>query len=535
MAIVALIERLLERRDSIENPKFSIAKAADRLLDAIGATASATGKRVTPHSAMQSPAVFACVRVIAETVGSLPLPVYERLEPRGKRRATAHRLYPLLHDRPNPEMTSMQFVETLTAHAVTWGNGYAEIERTNGGEAIALWPLLPDRTGALRRDGVKFYATVTPDGRTVRLEADEVLHVPGLGFDGLSGYAPVTMAREAIGLALAAEEYGARFFSNGANPGGLLEHPGQLGDDTYRRLRKDWEEMHRGLSNAHRVAILEEGMKWHQLGMPHKDAQFLESRKFSVEEIARLFRVPPHKIQELARSTNNNIEHQAIEFVVDTIRPWVVRWEQAINQTVFARRDRDRFFAEFLIDGLLRGDLQSRYQAYAVGRQWGWLSADDVAELENRNPLPEGQGDIYLVPSNMVPADQAGRLAPAPAIDDDDDDEPDARAHRLMLITRAAAARVVQKEIARVREKGTAHARDGQRFAAWVGEFYADYGRVVAEYLQLEPAAARAYVDRHRAELVEHGLQVLERWEQDAPGELVALALPEPTNRRRGR
>jgi HK97 family phage portal protein len=391
--------RCIEIRSTLANPQ-------SWLVEALGGGKAASGVTVNENTALKSTAVFACVRILAETVASLPLPVYRRLPGGGKERATDHYLYPLLHDQPNPEMTSFEFRETLMGHLALWGNAYAEIQRNGAGEVVALWPLRPDRMRVSRDDQGLQYKYTLPDGTTAVLRQRNIMHIRGLSGDGLVGYSPIRMAREAIGLALATEEFGARFFGQGSRPSGVLEHPGKLSKEAKENLRESWERMHSGLSGAHRIAILEEGMKWTQIGIPPEDAQFLETRKFQVTEIARIFRIPPHMLADLERATFSNIEHQSIEFVVHTIRPWLVRWEQAFKRDLFLPGEREIYFAEFLVDGLLRGDIESRYRAYATARQWGWMSANDVRELENMNPIPGG--DVYLIPLNMVPAGSAG-------------------------------------------------------------------------------------------------------------------------------
>lgn len=384
-----------------------MAKPERWLVDALGGQETNAGVRVNEATAMQSTAVYACVRILSETLASLPLPVYQRLEGGGKERAPNHPLYTVLHDIANDEMTSYTLRETLMSHLLLWGNAYAEIEWNNAGEVRALWPLRPDQTLPQRNAETQKleYHTILPDGTQVILPFERVLHIPGLGFDGIIGYSPIAMAKQAIGLSLATEEFGARFFSNGAHPSGIVEYPGKLSDQAYERYKKDVEEKHQGLGKSHRIMILEEGLKYHQVGIPPEDAQFLETRKFQLNEIARIYRVPPHMIGDLDRATFSNIEHQSIEFVVHTVRPWLVRWEQAIKLKLFTPLERRRFFAEFVVDGLLRGDIKSRYDAYAVARQNGWMSANDIRELENQNPIPGG--DVYLVNGNMVPIDQA--------------------------------------------------------------------------------------------------------------------------------
>jgi HK97 family phage portal protein len=378
------------------------------LVEELGGGKVKSGVVVNEQSALRVTAYLAAVKIISETVASLPLIVYRRIQPRGKERAPDHPLYTVLHDQANSEMTAYQFRETLQGHILNWGNGYAEIERDGAGRVIGLWPLLPDRTWPERDQETQRlqYRTILPDGQQILLPSERVLHIPGFGFDGLVGYNPVKLAREAIGMALAAEQFGADFFGNGAKPSGIVEYPGRLSDEAYKRYKEEVQEAHGGLGKQHRLMVLEEGLKYHQVTIPPEEAQFLETRKFQVAEIARIFRVPPHMLGDLERATFSNIEHQSIEFVVHTIRPWLVRWEQAIRMKLLTPAERREFFAEFLVDGLLRGDIESRYNAYAVGRQNGWLSANDIREMENMNPVPGG--DVYMVNGNMVPIDQAG-------------------------------------------------------------------------------------------------------------------------------
>lgn len=401
--MTGIIARLLEHR-------FLVSQKPPAYVEKWGAGWDvAAGVRVDPDSALQSTAVFGCVRILAETISSLPLILYERNE-RGKQRANNHPLYSILHDLPNPEMTSQNMREALIGHVALRGNCFAEIERSNDGQVLNLWPLRPDRMEDIKRvNGRLVYSYRMPDtvgGELKDLDMSLVMHVRGFGSNGIIGYSPIQLARNAIGLGMATEEFGSRFFSNGARPTGILEHPGQLSDKAYDRLKSSFEGRHTGLENAHRLAILEEGLKYTQIGIPPEDAQFLETRKFQVSEIARIFRIPPHMLADLDRATFSNIEHMSIEFVTFSLMPWLVRWEQEIKRSLLTPAERQRYFAEHLVSGLLRGDLQSRYQAYAMGRQNGWLSANDIREMENMNPV-EG-GGVYLVPLNMVPADQVG-------------------------------------------------------------------------------------------------------------------------------
>lgn len=369
-----------------------------------GSTSS--GKTVNERTAMQTTAVYACVRILAETIASLPLHTYINTET-GKERARDHPLYPLLSSSPNPEMTSFVFRETLMGHLLLWGNSYSQIVRDGRGKIIALYPLLPDKMAVKRSEKGEIYYVYNKDGQEYILHAYEVLHIPGLGFDGLIGYSPIAMAKNAIGMALATEEYGAKFFSNGANPGGVLEHPGVVKDP--QRIRESWNAVYQGTSNAHRVAVLEEGMKFSPIGIPPEQAQFLETRKYQTEEICRIFRVPPHLVGDLERATFSNIEHQSISFVVHTIRPWLVRIEQSINKSLFTDKEKKKYFVSFVVEGLLRGDYESRMRGYSIGIQNGFMSPNDIRRLENLNPIPsEEGGNTYMVNGNMLKLKDVG-------------------------------------------------------------------------------------------------------------------------------
>jgi HK97 family phage portal protein len=361
-----------------------------------------SGKAVNERTAMQTSAVYACVRILAESVAGLPLHVYERTANGSKSTKPSHPLYQLLHDEPNREMTSFVFRETLMSHLLLWGNAYAQIIRDGRGFPIALYPLLPDRMAVDRNESGELVYTYQSDKGQVKLRRENVLHIPGLGFDGLIGYSPIAMAKNAVGLALATEDYGAAFFANGANPGGVLEHPGVIKPEQADRLRESWQSQFGG-ANAHKVAVLEEGLKFHQMSIPPEQAQFLETRKFQINEIARIFRVPPHMVGDLEKSSFSNIEQQSLEFVKYTLDPWVIRWEQSLQQALILPSEKATIFIKFNLDGLLRGDYQSRMQGYSTGIQNGFMSVNDVRGLEDMNLLTaEEGGDLHFVNGNMV-------------------------------------------------------------------------------------------------------------------------------------
>ena len=363
---------------------------------------STAGKSVTAKTAIQMSTVYACVRVIAETIASLPLHV-RQADGQGSRKATEHPLYRILHDEPNSEMTSFILREVMLSHLLLWGNAYCQIVRNGRGHILGLYPLLPDQMRVDRDSGGTLtYDYSTRDGKVVRLRPEDVLHIPGLGFDGIMGYSPIALEKNAIGLGLAAEEYGSKFFSNGATPSGVLTHPNTVKDP--KRLRESWNAAYGGSSNSGKVAILEEGMQFSRISMPNNEAQFLETRKFQVAEICRIYRVPPHLVGDLERATFSNIEHQSISFAMHTIRPWLVRIEQAMNRALFPDKEKGVYYVEFNLDGLMRGDYKSRMEGYAIGRQNGWLSTNDIRELENMNPISaEEGGDALLVNGNMIP------------------------------------------------------------------------------------------------------------------------------------
>ena len=403
-----------------------IFKARDKPKDSLGGNrysflfgSTTAGKPVNEQTAMQMTAVYSCVRILSETLAGLPLHVYKYNDSGGKEKYLKHPLYKLLHDEPNPEMTSFVFRETLMSHLLLWGNAYAQVIRNARGEVLALYPLMPNKMTVDRNaNGRLFYlyqrgsedAPSLGKDSQVCLSPSEVLHIPGLGFDGLVGYSPIAMAKNAIGLAIATEEYGAKFFANGAAPGGVLEHPGTIKDP--QRVKESWNTAYQGSTNAHRVAVLEEGMKYQPIGISPEQAQFLETRKFQINEIARIFRVPPHMLADLEKSSFSNIEQQSLEFVKYTLDPWVVRWEQAMCRTLLSDSEKPQHFIKFNVDGLLRGDYASRMNGYATARQNGWMNANDIRELENLDRIPaELGGDLYLINGAMTKLKDAGAFA----------------------------------------------------------------------------------------------------------------------------
>ena len=390
------------------------------------------GKAVTERSAMQMTAVYACVRILSEAVAGLPLHLYRYTKDGGKEKAIDHPLYHLLYEEPNPEMSSFVFRETLMTHLLLWGNAYAQIIRNGKGEIVALYTLMPNRMTVERDENGQLYYLYTKSsddaptmkGVTVKLSTSDVLHIPGLGFDGLVGYSPIAMAKNAIGLAIATEEYGAKFFANGAAPSGVLEHPGTIKEPG--KVREAWQSQFGGSANSNKIAVLEEGMKYTPISISPEQAQFLETRKFQIDEIARIFRVPPHMVGDLEKSSFSNIEQQSLEFVKYTLDPWVVRWEQSLSRILFTPEEKKKYFFKFNVEGLLRGDYESRMSGYATARQNGWMSANDIRELENLDRIPaKDGGDLYLVNGNMLPLEKAGAFADTENNNDGKEEESD--------------------------------------------------------------------------------------------------------------
>lgn len=405
---------ILGIRGARDKPQDSYSGSALSFL--FGRTTS--GITVNERTAMQTTAVYSCVRILAEAVASLPLHIYRYCDT-GKERVPEHPLYTILHDEPNVDMTSFVFRETMMSHLLVYGNAYSQIIRDGAGRVLGLYPLLPDKVEVDRLETgelVYYYSRYTEENPNFRdlgriaLRQQDVLHIPGLGFDGLVGYSPIAMAKNAVGMTLACEEYGASFFANGANPGGVLEHPGVLKDPG--KVRESWNSVYRGSGNAHKIAVLEEGMKYQQIGIPPEEAQFLETRKFQINEIARLYRIPPHMVGDLEKSSFSNIEQQSLEFAKYTLDPWVIRWEQSLQKALLLPEEKKEYFIKLNVDGLLRGDYQSRMNGYATARQNGWMSANDIRELEDLNPIPEEEGGgLYLINGNMTKLKDAGIFA----------------------------------------------------------------------------------------------------------------------------
>ncbi len=390
---------------------------AGRILESLGGGLPVSGARVTQDSALGISAYYAAIRVISESLASLPLFPFERLAPKGRRQATDHPLYRILSKSPNPWMTSFQFRETMGGHLCVRGNFFANIEHSANGQPKNLWPLRPDRMGhpVVSEAGTLLYPYTTPDGETQHLAQRDVLHIRGLSDDGIMGYSPLTLHRETLGHAIATQEYGSRFFGQGARPGGVLETPNKLNPETATRMAQSWVDGHQGLSNAHRIAVLEEGVHWQSIGMSNDDAEYLESRKFSVAEIARIYRVPPHMIGDVDRSTSwgTGIEQMTIGFVTFTLLPWLERIEQQLDKDLLLTNEQSRYYIKHIVAGLLRGDIATRQAFYSAMIDRGVYNPDDIREMEDQNPLPDGLGEDYRVALNtQIVGQEAPMTAP---------------------------------------------------------------------------------------------------------------------------
>jgi HK97 family phage portal protein len=399
---MSIINRLFRSRDK---PKNLSSNGASFLFG----QPSSSGQIVNERTAMQSVAVFACVRILSESVAGLPLHIFHNLPDGGRERTQDHPLFRILHDEPNSEMSSFVFRETLMGHLLLWGNAFAQIVRNGRGQVVALYPLLPSKMEVGRGNGGQLIYRYYRDSDEcaqhhttgyVTLRQEDVLHIPALGYDGLIGFSPISMARNAIGMSLAAEDYGARFYANSANPSGVLEHPGVLRDPD--KLRQSWHEQFSG-AGQHRIAVLEEGLQFKAMSIHPADAQFLETRRFQLNEIARLFRIPPSMIGDLERATYSNAEQMSLDFVKFTINPWVARLEQAFQQCLLLPSEKGEYFIRFNLDGLLRGDYKTRMEGYSIGIQNGIFSVNDVRSLEEMNPLPDEEGgNLHVLNGNMI-------------------------------------------------------------------------------------------------------------------------------------
>lgn len=454
-----------------------------------GGTQTWAGTAVDEATALTFAAVFACVTILSETVGSLPLILYKRLPNGGKERALNHPLFPLIHSMPNPEMTGIEFREFQMQSLSLWGNSYNQKIRDRANRVVELWPLQPAFMVKVFREAGELKYLYRPPNKPEKIfERDEMHHVKSLSTDGVVGLSRVALQRQAIGAGLGADELAARYFGQGTHNGGWLIHPGKMSAEAQDRLKEQINK-DRGLARSHKWRVLEEGMTPKAMGIPAEDKQFLETRQFNVTEIARIFRVPPHLLADLSKATFSNIEQQSLDFVIHTIRPWLIRIEQAITRDLIPPADRGTLFAEFLLDALLRGDSAARFAAYAVALQNGIFNRNEVRALENHNPIDGDGGDMYTIQLNMASLDVIAGEEAVP--------EPAARSEirrrsvqeRLRLRARYQKLfsdimkRLVKFEVEEVRKsaKKRLSTRSAKTFRTWLEKFYSDMPAIIAK------------------------------------------------------
>lgn len=501
-------------------------------------SAASSGVNVTEESALKISAVWACVGLIADMMGMMPLHTYEELADDDRQRAKGYYLYDVLRYRPNAYQTPFDFKCMMTIHLLLRGNGYSLIRPTRRGFAGELLPIHPDAVtvqylrsgvwtditdttawavGRVPQKGEIRYQVRQHDGTATIVNDDDMFHVRGYTKNGITGMSMIKYGLESMGLALAAESYGSRFYSQDGTPGGVLEHDGPLTDQNRKDLIESWNLRQAGLGNAHKTAVLPQGVKWHQISISPEDAQALETRKFQIQDIARWFRVPLHLIQDTEKSTSwgTGIEELGRGFVAFTLGPWMTRWEEAISRDLIV--ETGRYYAEFMSESLVKGDIKTRYEAYAQARLNGWMNANEIRKRENMPPIKEDWGEAYWTPANMVPADKAGQLPPAqlpPA-------KPPARGSQLFL--REAAARLVRREFAAINKAAKNCKGDDLAWEAALDEFYCGYAELISYTLQIERHIAETYVIGQREMLAARGPQAIDDWETDRAAYLVAL------------
>lgn len=469
-----------------------------------------SGETVNPATALTLSAWFACIRDISEDVSMLPLNLFEKKPNGGRARADDHKVNQLL-DQPNPENTSMTVRETMNGWTMGWGNGYAEIERDGAGDPIALWPIHPARVRVLRIDGIVVYDVYSPEykpGAVIRLAARDIIHVRGFGDDMLCGLSVARMAAESLGLSLAAQTFGAAFFGNGAQLGLILEHPGLVGPQAQVRLRESWAKIHSGAENAHKIAILEEGMKASKISVPPEEAQFIETREHQDAEIARWFRMPVHKIQQMKAATFGNIEHQSIEYVNDCLMPWCRRWELELERKLLDPRDRGKYVILHDVTTRMRGDSNARANFYRGMISTGVMTPNEARAMEALNPAPADVGDQLYMQGAMSTLERIVEgppppVAPTPGAppggegddqvdgkDDPKDDQPPAdkedpkqQAELLRPVFADAEARCRRKEDLALANAIRKHTKR-ESFNAWATEFYTEHGGYIVAALE---------------------------------------------------
>lgn len=473
MAILA--DLICKKRSNLRNP-------SAQLVEALTSGTTTAGMSVTQDSALKYSPVWAAVNIIAGAVGYLPFHVYKRTS-EGRQRAADHNAYRLIHDVPNPRMTAQVFREAMTGLLLLWGNCYAEIERNGSGQPVALWPIDPERVKRLifNSAGGMWYEIQNVSRENTMLPAEKILHLPGLGSDGYLGYSVISYHRESIALGRAAEKYGAAFFGNNAQPGGVLTHPETLSDDAWKELKARWEDAHQGLDNSHRVAVLQDGMAWTSIGVPAKDSQLIETRRFQIADVARMFQVPLHMLGDLERATFSNIEHQGIEFVTFALMRWLRKWEHECNRKLIPEAQQGKYYTEFSVEGLLRGDSKARSEFYKEMFNNGFFTLNEVREMENKNRVSGEGGDTHFVNAALVPVERAiEEPVPEPvAPPKDEEEEEDRVASAHLRHFEELWQRILLKEHRAMRKA----AKNPDRFDAFAEDFYQKHIAHICEVL----------------------------------------------------
>ncbi len=467
-----------------------------------GYSETAAGVSVGPDTALKIGTVYACVGLLSETIASLPLVIYRYLEDQeGRQRAKNHPLYEVLHSQPNETQTAFEFTQMMMTHALLRGSGYARIMPGPRGFADRLVPYHPERVTKERLESGRVRYKVENDlGKSETLNQEDIFEVGGLSLDGWNTVSVVSYAKDSFGLSLAAEKYGSKFFRNDSRPGGVLETDGKISRDAAKRIKSEWEALHAG-GNQHRVAVLEQGLKWQAIGVTPEEAQFLGTREHQAEDVCRWFRVPPHMVGLTSKTTSwgTGIEQQAIGFLTYTLRPWLTRWSQSIRRDLILAPN--TYFADFVVEALLRGDIETRYNAYATARQWGWLNVNEIRQKENLNPV--NGGDTYLHPLNM---------------------ERGARAENghYRLLVEESAGRLVRKETAAMGRLAKA-----DNWAEYVEGFYSTHINLVSQAMRISIKKATIYCEHGREAMLEHGRHsaLSEDWESRRVMELADLAM----------
>lgn len=499
---------------SLENPSTPLDDPDDWLYDAMGGTPSSSGVRVGRESALSYSPFWRGVNLISRDVGKLPLHIYKRVGD-GKERASEHAGYGLLRWKPNTEMTAFVFRQTLQSHALTEGNGIAYVFRNGRGDPIELIPLLPGKAWPVRENGKLMYVTDV-NGTWRKLLKENVLHIKGLSFDGLTGYPLHHKAKNSLGLGMAAEEFGSRYFRNGAEPSVVIEHPGKLSPQAATNLRESWTQMHAGLTNAHKAAILEEGMKVNSIGSNARQSQLIETRAFQIREVANFLNLPPHKLGDTTHTSFASLEQENQSYLDDALDPWLVNWEEECRDKLLTEeeKDSDTHVIEFKRSALVRANLTDRFSAYNIALQSGFMNRDEVRAMENLNPIPGDEGKKFFIPLNMSLTGQepaAGGTTAVPADDigdpgDEGEPAPSAEptdANR-SAETLATARKIVLDAAKRMAKRIGTHAKkaekQGQNLVKWAEkELISDHRAVILEVLTPGIEAANVLLKREIA------------------------------------